>query len=913
MDFLKGRFQDFRRELMIGHFKRRILPVILSLALVFCLIPASVRADSGSTYTHLIGAANVEKPSVGGMLQVLEKNGQKMLCDQNGNPIQLRGMSTHGLQWYPEILNDNAFAALSNDWGCNVIRLALYVGENGYATNPNLKQKVIDGINLAIKNDMYVIVDWHVLNPGDPNAAVYSGAKDFFKSISQQFPNNKYILYELCNEPSPTSPGVTNDAAGWQAVKSYAEPIIKMLRDSGNNNIVIVGSPNWSQRPDLAADNPINDANTLYSFHFYTGTHDVSTNDTDRSNIMSNVRYALKHGVGVFCSEFGTSEASGDNGPYLDKADAWLDFLNENNISWVNWSLSNKGETSAAFLPYIAGVSNGTSLDPGDDKLWTVEELTVSGEYVRARIKGIEYQPIDRTKKSFSENVWDFDDGTLQGFNINGDSPVKSVALSNVSGALQLTGLSASSDTSESGFWGNVRISADTTTKSADIKGANSISIDVIADAPATVAIAAVPQSKSAGWANPARAVSVTPADFAIQADGKYKATLKISDTDAPNLKNIAEDASDNTLTNLILFIGSDSDTISLDNITFSGSREVEIPTVNHDPLGTATLPSTFEDSTRQGWTWDSSSGVKGSLTIKDANGSKALSWECTYPDTKPTDGWASAPRLILSNINTTRGENKYLAFDFYIKPDRATTGNIIINLAFAPPSLGYWAQVTETVAIPLNKLDTLEKTPDGLYKVHCVFDLSKTDKVIDPDTLLRDIIIVAADDMSDFSGTMYLDNVTFTNNVPEPTPVTYNVTTGTTAGGTISVSPSKAAPGTTITVTVKPNSGYRLKAGSLKYSFNGTVKAIEGNSFVMPDSDVIVTAEFEKVDSSVPSTDNGSGNSPTAPGSSEKGDNGVPNPKTGSDNGAPFGFATVAVISSSLVYFLTRKKRKTI
>lgn len=119
-------------------------------------------------YPHLLGNQVVKKPSVAGRLQIIEKDGKKYLADQKGEIIQLRGMSTHGLQWYGDIINKNAFKALSKDWECNVIRLAMYVGEGGYASNPSIKEKVIEGIKLAIENDMYVIVDWHVLNPGDP-------------------------------------------------------------------------------------------------------------------------------------------------------------------------------------------------------------------------------------------------------------------------------------------------------------------------------------------------------------------------------------------------------------------------------------------------------------------------------------------------------------------------------------------------------------------------------------------------------------------------------------------------------------------------------------------------------------------------------------------------------------------------
>ncbi|MDP4092232.1 MAG: carbohydrate-binding domain-containing protein [Bacillota bacterium] len=799
-------------------------------------------------YTHLLGNAAVKKPSAAGALQLIEENGQKTLCDRNGEPIQLRGMSTHGLQWFPQIINNNAFAALSNDWNSNVIRLAMYVGENGYATDPTLKDKVIDGINYAIANDMYAIVDWHVLTPGDPNASIYSGAVNFFTEISNQFRNDPHVIYELANEPNGGSdPGVTNDAAGWAKVKAYAEPIIKMLRDNGNDNIVIVGSPNWSQRPDLAADNPINDANTMYSVHFYTGTHMASSDDTDRSNVMSNTRYALEHGAAVFATEWGTSQADGNNGPFLDKADQWIEYLNANNVSWCNWSLTNKNETSAAFTAFELGKSDATNLDPGADQVWSDKELSVSGEYVRDRIKGIEYKPIDRTpREDYTTVIWDFNDGTTQGFGLNGDSPIKTVVLANENNRLKISGLSASSDLSAGNYWANVRISADGSAARPNIIGASALTMDVITAQPATVSIAAIPQSAAHGWANPTRAIQVTPDNFVLQPDGMYKAVLSISTADSPNLDTISKDSADSTLTNIILFVGASTgtDTIYLDNITVTGNRVIVEPPVVHDPLGTPAMPSDFEDSTRQGWNWDAGSGVKSALTIKQANGSKAISWETAYPDVKPTDGWADAPRIVLNGINATRGDNKFLSFDFYLDPVRATQGNISINLAFAPPSLGYWAQATETFNIPLSTLNTLPKTADNLYHLKVSFDLDKINdnKVIGPDTVLRDITIVVADVGCDFAGRMYMDNVRF-----EKAPVIYNVSKGTFKHGSITADPTAAAAGTNINLKVTPDKGYRLKAGSLKYNDGTKDTVINGTSFVMPEANITIKAEFER------------------------------------------------------------------
>nr|AFI25187.1 endoglucanase [Halalkalibacter akibai] len=759
--------------MMLRKKTKQLISSTLILVLLLSLFPTALAAEGNTredNFNHLLGNDNVKRPSEAGALQLQEVDGQMTLVDQDGEKIQLRGMSTHGLQWFPEILNDNAYKALTNDWESNMIRLAMYVGENGYASNPDLiKSRVIKGIDLAIENDMYVIVDWHVHAPGDPRDPVYAGAEDFFREIAALYPNNPHIIYELANESSSNNnggAGIPNNEEGWNAVKEYADPIVEMLRESGNadDNIIIVGSPNWSQRPDLAADNPIDDHHTMYTVHFYTGSHAASTEsyppetpNSERGNVMSNTRYALENGVAVFATEWGTSQASGDGGPYFDEADVWIEFLNENNISWANWPLTNKNEVSGAFTPFELGKSNATNLDPGPDHVWAPEELSLSGEYVRARIKGVNYEPIDRTK--YTKVLWDFNDGTKQGFGVNGDSPNKElIAVDNENNTLKISGLDVSNDVSDGDFWANARLSANGWGKSVDILGAEKLTMDVIVDEPTTVAIAAIPQGPSANWINPICAVKVEPTDFMPFGD-KFKAELTITTADSPAIEAIAMHAENNNMNNIILFVGTDAaDVIYLDNIKVIGT-EVEIPVV-HNPNGEAVLPSNFEDGTRQGWDWAGESGVKTALTIEEANGSNALSWEFGYPEVKPSDNWATAPRLDFWKSDLVRGENDYVAFDFYLDPVRATEGAMNINLVFQPPTNGYWVQAPQTFTVDFEELDQANQV-DGLYHYEVKINVRDITNVQD-DTLLRNMMIIFADVQSDFAGRVFVDNVRF-------------------------------------------------------------------------------------------------------------------------------------------------------
>ncbi|NLW11672.1 MAG: cellulase family glycosylhydrolase [Clostridiaceae bacterium] len=687
------------------------------------------------------------------------------LTDENGQPIQLRGMSTHGLQWFGEIINENAFATLSNDWESNVIRLAMYVGESGYAEDPSVKDLVYEGIELAFANDMYVIVDWHVHAPGDPNSDVYKGAYDFFDELSahyQDHPKAHQIIWELCNEPSPNNAGgegITNDAAGWQAVKSYAEPIVDMLRERGDN-IIIVGTPNWSQRADLAADNPIAADNIMYAIHFYSGTHESSSENTDRNNVMSNARYALDNGAAIFVTEWGTSEANGNNGPYLEDADTWLSFLNENNISWCNWSLTNKNETSGSFIPYIMGVSEATLLDPGDDQVWAPEEISLSGEYVRARIKGIAYEPMSRGGDAYEEIIWNFDDAATQGFEINRDSPVKDVEVSYVDGMMRLSSMTKSTNITEDNYWSNVRISSEQYNPGFDIFGADKISMKLLVEEPTSVSIACVPQSDKNGWANPSKALIAGPSDFTETDNGLFMAEISMGADFAKNLEAIATDPEGSILSNMVIFVGSENGgDVYIDDITFSSAGSAAAEELEHAEIGMAALPSDFDDNTRQGWDWSVDSGTKVSLLIEEANGSPALSFNFAYPEVKPTDNWASAPRLDLWLEGLQQGENDYLIFDLYLQPEQASKGAIAISGAFQPPESGYWAQVPDSFNIELAELDDMEKTADGLYHFLVKMDLN-TIEGIGADTDLRNILLIFADIETDFSGKMFVDNV---------------------------------------------------------------------------------------------------------------------------------------------------------
>ncbi len=274
------------------------------------------------------------------------------LVDSKGQMYQLKGASTHGLQWFPQYVNEGAFKNLRDNWGANVVRLAMYTDENGYCAGGDkakLEQVIDDGVNAATNLGMYVIIDWHILHDSNPKQHE-AEAIDFFSRMSAKYANHDNVIYEICNEP--------NGGTNWDTIKSYAENVIPVIRTHDADAVVLVGTPTWSQDVDVVAANPLNFGNVMYSLHFYAGTH--------KDNLRSKLVTARNNGTPIFVSEFSICDASGNGGIDYNSANAWKQLINENNLSYVGWSLCNKNETSALIKPSCNSIDNFTDNDLSD-------------------------------------------------------------------------------------------------------------------------------------------------------------------------------------------------------------------------------------------------------------------------------------------------------------------------------------------------------------------------------------------------------------------------------------------------------------------------------------------------------------------------------------------------------------------
>ena len=303
---------------------RRIIPVVLFII--------------GS---HLTNAQPVKTH---GQLRV---NGIK-LVDKQGKPVMLRGMSYGWHNFWPRFYNAESVKWLYNDWGCNVVRAAMGVEPaNGYLQKPDWsKEKVKAVVDGAIKEGIYVIIDWHSHNIN------LKEAKEFFTEMAREYGKHPNIIYEIFNEP---------DQESWKDVKAYSTEVISAIRAIDPDNIILVGNPHWDQDIHIVADDPLTGfSNIMYTVHFYAATHKKSLRD--RSD------YALSKGIPIFISESAGMEASGDGPINNEEWRKWIDWAESKQISWITWSVSDKNETCSVLVP--AASSTGA---------WKENEMKESG------------------------------------------------------------------------------------------------------------------------------------------------------------------------------------------------------------------------------------------------------------------------------------------------------------------------------------------------------------------------------------------------------------------------------------------------------------------------------------------------------------------------------------------------------
>jgi endoglucanase len=282
------------------------------------------------------------------------------IVSEHGEPVALSGMSFFWSQWRGEFYTAETVDWLVKDWKITLARAALGVhdGPVGYQQQPAAeKAKIKRVIDAAIANDIYVLIDWH-----DHHAQNHvEDAVAFFSEMATTYGSTPHVIYEIYNEPRKVS---------WSGViKPYAEKVIAAIRAHDPDNLIIVGTPKWSQRVDQAAADPLGDSNVAYTLHFYAGTH--------KAELRAIAQTALDAGLPLMVTEWGTMDLTGDGKIDPTSVAQWMAFMKANHLSHASWAVSNKDETAAILKPHVTKLSG-----------WTDDDLTPNGRLLRTLLRG---------------------------------------------------------------------------------------------------------------------------------------------------------------------------------------------------------------------------------------------------------------------------------------------------------------------------------------------------------------------------------------------------------------------------------------------------------------------------------------------------------------------------------------------
>jgi endoglucanase len=330
----------------------------------------------GSVIVALIAGASALIVAADGALQAhrtpVAANGWlrtegNLLVNERGVATQLRGVCTHGLQWFGDFYNDGrAIRAAATDWGADVVRIAVYLTEGGYLDNPDVPRERFEAwidsiVRACVESGVYCILDWHVHHPGDPMLFL-EDAKQFFDTMAGRYADLPNVIYEIANEPNATdADGKTTDRdVSWPVIKRYADEVIPVIRRRSPRALILVGTPDWCSfgisggRPWQAVVNdPLSHPNVAYVVHYYAAAHEFHA-DIDR----------IAEQLPLFVTEWSAASYRRTSSLNLARSQPWIELLMRRRISWTYWNFAPGDGVFGAFLPETSAGDDLSPLGP---------------------------------------------------------------------------------------------------------------------------------------------------------------------------------------------------------------------------------------------------------------------------------------------------------------------------------------------------------------------------------------------------------------------------------------------------------------------------------------------------------------------------------------------------------------------
>jgi endoglucanase len=283
------------------------------------------------------------------------------VVDQHGKGVALAGPSFFwsNTGWGQEkFYNASAVKIFATEWNASIVRAAMGVDAKGGFLDDRANEARVEAlVDAAIANGVYVIIDWH-----SHHAEQHTDeAVAFFQRMAKKYGRTPNVIYELYNEP-------LREATWGTVIKPYAEKVIAAIRAIDPDNLIVVGTPTWSQDVDVAAGDPLKGTNLAYALHFYAGTH--------KQELRDKADAAFKKGAPLFVTEWGSVNADGNGGVDALETRRWQDYLRAHCLSQAQWAASDRNEGASLFKPGTSGTGP-----------WRESDLTESGKLLRDILK----------------------------------------------------------------------------------------------------------------------------------------------------------------------------------------------------------------------------------------------------------------------------------------------------------------------------------------------------------------------------------------------------------------------------------------------------------------------------------------------------------------------------------------------
>jgi endoglucanase len=182
-------------------------------------------------------------------------------------------------------------------------------------------------VDYATSKNLYVIIDHHQIDNATSGTSA-ADATTFWTDIAPKFASYSNVIYEPFNEP-------IDGSKTWADLKPKVQTWVDTIRAGAPNNIIIVPSNSYCQRPGDAASSPPTGTNLMYTAHIYPG----NWNSTFKTQVATAVTKAP-----VFITEWGYILNSSDSVVGTSSATWGTDLqtlVDGNGASWTAWVTDN--------------------------------------------------------------------------------------------------------------------------------------------------------------------------------------------------------------------------------------------------------------------------------------------------------------------------------------------------------------------------------------------------------------------------------------------------------------------------------------------------------------------------------------------------------------------------------------------